>query len=242
MIETRNPDGYVSYWKETTRPLTSLVFVLPFILIYEVGVLVLPAGERNGIEALLRWFLRTLGFGQYFLLPVLVVVILLAWHHTTGEKWRFRGKTLLRMLLESAGLGLLLLVLVRLLGSFLDTPDLSIPTAVAATGSTQIIAFFGAGIYEELFFRLIMLSAVAWFVRKCGVTLGWSLVVAVLLTSLVFSAAHYKPFNSFGDVFDSTTFILRVGAGVFFAMLFLKRGFGIAVGAHTLYDVFVSIP
>ena len=147
MIETRNPDGYVSYWKESTRPMTSLVFVIPFILIYEVGVLLLPAGERNGIVALLRWFLQTLGFGQYFLLPVLVVVILLAWHHTTGEKWRFRGKTLLRMLLESAGLGLLLLVLVRLLGSFLDTPDLSIPTAVAATGSTQIIAFFGAGIY-----------------------------------------------------------------------------------------------
>ncbi|MCH7725765.1 MAG: hypothetical protein IH991_04685 [Planctomycetes bacterium] len=50
MIETRNPDGDVSYWKETTRPLTSLVFVIPFILIYEVGVLLLNADERNGIE------------------------------------------------------------------------------------------------------------------------------------------------------------------------------------------------
>ena len=68
-------------------------------------------------------------------------------------------------------------------------------------------------------------------------------MAAVVVTSLVFSAAHYQifTFNSGADVFAVDTFLFRMVAGVFFSTLFVYRGFGIAVGSHALYDVFVAL-
>ena len=66
--------------------MVSLVFVTPILLIYEVGVLLLgPQAMRNGADLWLRHFLDATGFGQYFLLPLLTVFALLAWHHLTHE-------------------------------------------------------------------------------------------------------------------------------------------------------------
>ena len=63
--------------------------------------------------------------------------------------------------------------------------------------------------------------------------------VAVVLTSLVFSAAHYV--GPHGETFEAFSFAFRFLAGAFFAMLFVYRGFGVAAGTHALYDVFVSV-
>jgi hypothetical protein len=36
------------------------------------------------------------------------------------------------------------------------------------------------------------------------------------------------------------SFGFRVLAGVFFSLVFLRRGFGIAAGTHALYDILVA--
>jgi hypothetical protein len=61
----------------------------------------------------------------------------------------------------------------------------------------------------------------------------------VLLTSAIFSAAHYV--GPHGDLLDAFSFLFRFTAGAFFAVLFVFRGFGIAAGTHALYDIFVSL-
>ena len=43
------------------------------------------------------------------------------------------------------------------------------------------------------------------------------------------------------EVFDAYVFLFRTLAGVYFAVLFQLRGFGIAVGAHACYDVLVGV-
>ena len=43
---------------------------------------------RNGADVWLRTLLDSLGFGQYFLLPVLTIVGLLAWHHVEHDRWK----------------------------------------------------------------------------------------------------------------------------------------------------------
>jgi membrane protease YdiL (CAAX protease family) len=240
----RSPSAQgAGYWRESMHPLVSLAFVMPMLLIYEGGVLLLgQSAARNGIDVLLRWLLGWLGFGQYFLLPLLTAGILLAWHHTTGRGWRFRGTLLPCMLLESLGLGLVLLFVAQLHGSlFAQTAD----ATVAATGASldaflaRVVAYFGAGIYEELLFRLMLLPVTIGLLKLCGVPSRWSLLAALLLTSLIFSAAHYRMFTTFGDEFAWFSFIFRAVAGLFFSLLFLFRGFGIAVGAHALYDILV---
>jgi len=82
-----NAEAGDTYWSISRRPLTSLVFSLPLVLAYEGGVLLLGRGSpRNGADVWLRTLLDHLGFGQYFLLPVLTVLGLLAWHHIEHDR------------------------------------------------------------------------------------------------------------------------------------------------------------
>jgi membrane protease YdiL (CAAX protease family) len=100
------------------------------------------------------------------------------------------------------------------------------------------VGFLGAGIYEELLFRLILLSLVLWLLHWSKLPRWAQILLAVVITSLLFSAAHYvggrEPILWF-------SFVFRFLAGVFFALLFLCRGFGIAVGAHAGYDILVGL-
>jgi len=84
--------------------------------------------------------------------------------------------------------------------------------------------------------------------KAIGLPLKASAGVAIAATSLVFALAHYQwDFHLAGlhfatpngDVFDWYSFSFRALAGGFFSLLFVCRGFGIAVGAHALYDVLV---
>lgn len=219
------------------------------LLIYEGGMLMLgPGGMRNGADVWLRTLLDFLGFGQYLLLPVLTCGILLAWHHLLRQRWRLEPGVLSVMLVESAVLALILLGIARLQGWLFYALSTESATIVPGELSLQIgtfvrqlVSYFGAGIYEELLFRLMLLPAIAAAVRAASLSRSNSLIVAVVVTSLLFSAAHYRLFTAEGDLFTWFSFLFRFLAGVFFAVLFLLRGFGIAAGTHTLYDVLVGV-
>ena len=69
------------YWHQSRRPLASLAFMTPLLVLSELGVLALGShAVRNGADVWLRQLLDLLGFSQYFLLPLLTVAIPLAWH------------------------------------------------------------------------------------------------------------------------------------------------------------------
>ena len=82
---------------------------------------------------------------------------------------------------------------------------------------SRLIGYCGAGIYEELLFRLIMLPIAAAVFRAWGCngrsSWGWG----ILASSLFFSAAHYHVFAAGGYAFDWYTFTFRFAAGLFFA-------------------------
>jgi membrane protease YdiL (CAAX protease family) len=245
-----------NYWRESSRPLTSLLFVLPFLAIYEFGMAMLNRrGLRNGVDVWLRDGLDQAGFSQYFLLPLLTCGLLLAWHHMRAEAWQANRKVLGGMAIESVVLGMALLVWAHSLGRLLRGAEVSWPFAVCATGPAhtswhQALSVLGAGIYEELLFRLMLVPVLAGVFAsliKCSRT---RLISAVILSSLLFAAAHYRwelqignwywAFN-FGEEFAWRSFLFRASAGMFFGALFIARGFGIAVGAHALYDVLVVL-
>ena len=225
-----------SYWALSRTPLTSLAFALPLVLAYEGGVLLLGRGSaRNGADVWLRQALDGLGFGQYFLLPVLTVVGLLAWHHVRHDRWRFSPAVLLGMWVECVVLAMLLVGLARLQSRLWP---LSIGDGMAAVGA-RFVGYCGAGLYEEVLFRLLMLPAVTWACGRFGAAPGAAVVWSVMITSVAFSAAHYV--GPLGDTFDLHSFAFRTLAGLFFAVLFLARGFGIAAGTHAAYDMIVGL-
>lgn len=109
----------------------------------------------------------------------------------------------------------------------------------------NIVTGIGAGIYEELIFRLILICVlmivfqdVLQFNRKS------SIILAVLVSAALFSAHHHIDFFSGQlnpqDPFNLRTFGFRTIAGVYFAVLFAIRGFGITAGTHAFYDIIAT--
>lgn len=235
------------YWQQSRRPLASLAFVAPLLVLYEFGVLWLgPNAMRNGADVWLRLLLDLLGFSQYFLLPVLTVGILLGWHHTTRQPWRVPAGILYRMFAECAALAVTLVILARLQDSLLSVfmPGMSHTAIRAALAEQtlgwlgQMVGYIGAGVYEELLFRLMMVPAAVLLFKAAGCTTGQSIVSAVILTSVLFAAAHHL--GPEGEPILLRNFLFRMIAGSFFATLFVYRGFGIAAGSHAMYDILVS--
>ena len=226
-----------TYWAISRTPLTSLVFSLPLVLAYEGGVLLLGHGTpRNGADVWLRQFLDMLGFGAYFLLPILTAVGLLAWHHIAHDRWQVRAGVLLGMAAESLLWAFLLIGIARLQENL--WPLAMEPGPITGL-MARFVGFCGAGLYEEVLFRLLLLPAVIWLLERAGQPRFSASFWGVMLTSLAFSAAHYV--GPLGDTFALYSFTFRTLAGLFFSFLFLARGFGIAAGAHAAYDLLVGL-
>jgi len=242
-----------SYWVLSRAPLESLVFTLPLVAVYEIGVLLLGRGTpRNGADVWLRSILDSLGFDAYFfLLPALTVIGLAAWHHLEHDRWRFRGRVLVGMAFESLALACVLIGIARLQEGLwpnvmpprfnlavLDTTG-SWPSATTSLLLQRLVGFCGAGLYEEVLFRLLMLPVLGWLLLRVGFSPALAAGGGVLLSALLFSAAHYV--GGHGEAFDLYSFTFRTVAGIFFGLLFLVRGFGITAGTHAAYDVLVGL-
>ncbi|NBV45755.1 MAG: CPBP family intramembrane metalloprotease [Planctomycetia bacterium] len=231
-----DPAAEVGYWALSRTPLTSLVFTLPLVFAYEGGVLLLGRGTpRNGADVWLRQALDAAGFGSYFLLPLVTILGLLAWHHVEHDRWRFRPAVLMGMALECLVLAAVLLGLARLQDRLWPLQAGAVHPGLVA----RVIGYCGAGLYEEVLFRLLMLPAAAWVLGRLRADGEPAWGLAVVVSSLLFSAAHYV--GPLGDTFAIYSFTFRFLAGVFFAVLLLVRGFGIAAGTHAAYDLLVGV-
>ena len=146
------------------RPLACLVFLLPLLAIYEAGVIWTggdqPAAVRNGADAWMRSLLETAGVPFGFVLPALVVVVLLGWHLSVKQPWKVSAETLMGMFAESLLFAFALIVagqLQNLAFEKLGNPE--VPLAVGGETAAQAVTYVGAGIYEEVLFRLCLLPA-----------------------------------------------------------------------------------
>jgi hypothetical protein len=240
------------YLRESRRPLASLALVLPLVLLYEGGLVLLGRqAVRNGADVWLRQILDLLGFGQYLLLPILAIGLLLAWHHVNRERWQLSAGVLYGMVAECALWALALLLagqaqaeVSRLVNAHLPAGQptsvaLGIFSSSAAAAWGRVLGFIGAGVYEEMLFRLLLVPPLMLVAARLGARHGLSVALAVAATSFLFSAAHYL--GPRGEALTAFSFSFRVLAGVFFGLVFVYRGFGIAAGSHALYDIFVGL-
>lgn len=237
--------GGNGYWSGTRRPLNCLIFVVPLLAAYEAGVIWLGGRDsdafRSGADAWLRGGLEHLGLNRPWLVPAMVVVGLLVWHIAQQDPWRISLGTLGGMLCESLLFACLLVVLAQLQtygikAWHVNGTAASFPTERAAA---MAVVFLGAGIYEEVLFRLCLLPMCHGLFRSSGVRPAVAALLAALATSLAFSFAHYV--GPAGEPFRLFSFAFRTFAALFFALLFVVRGFGITVGAHAAYDLIVGL-
>lgn len=283
-----------SYFERTSRPVYAIVFLLPFIIFYELGTVFIKTDLLShywqGRVVAFLWlqkFLEWLGFGSKFawaVVPLAVVVILVALQLTSHKRWRFWPGDILPMSIECTLLAVPLVVLSLFLSSSVerrddvsrlaDSPmqfcsdcrvvfsDLGFnrrfvtgcsSVQVSSTESkgqpgkweglaANIVSGIGAGIYEELVFRLILICVLmALFQDVLRLNHRNSIISAVLISAAFFSAHHHIDFLTGQlnpvDQFNWAKFGFRTIAGIYFAGLFAIRGFGITAGTHAFYDI-----
>ena len=236
-----------TYWRSSRAPRYSFTFALPLLALYELLAAILPFGEthgvRNGADVILKSVFYA-AFGRWGPLAfgVLLVGIFLwgAWRDKRAHSEPLRAAYFAWMLGESVTLALVFgvvvgLITARLLGTL---HMLAIAPMQQLDTPTRLMVSLGAGLYEELLFRVILVSGLATLGRLVlGMTPRTAGAFAVVLGAAIFSAFHYV--GAYGDVFTVQSFTFRMIAGLFFSALYLLRGFGIVAWTHALYDVFL---
>ena len=235
----------------STRPLHILAFLAPLIVAYEVCSLVFLTDPESGAmetiraHRLMSGFFEVFGAGGLFLPGLVIVVVLLVWHLMLRDPWYVRPRTLGGMLLESFAWTVPLLVLWQAVALALP----GVGGAAVANGAgggplsarslpARLTIAVGAGIYEELLFRMLgiaLLHFVACDLLRMRNRAG--AVVAVIGSALAF--ALYHDVYLVGGGVDWARLLFFFLAGVYFGVIYLWRGFGVVVATHALYDVVV---
>lgn len=255
----RRTGGAQGYWRASRAPRYALPFALPLLAAYEGLALLLGGnggGLRNGADALLRGSVTAVA-GPWA--PVVLAVALIGGGGWLAQRDRARHgggwkpAVFAGMLAESTVLAVLLGGVIALLtAQLLGALSLALPPALATAAQeaplspstvgplTWVMLSLGAGLYEELVFRVLLVSGVA---ALAWTLFGWSrrpaLAAAVLVSAVLFAAAHHV--GPLGEPWRLEPFAFRFVAGLVFSLLYALRGFGIAAWTHALYDVWVGV-
>jgi hypothetical protein len=240
-----------SYWKLSMRPLHILVFLAPLIALYELGSILYLADDQRGVIATVRaWsilsrFFETFGVASLHLPAAGLVIVLLVWHFFLRDSWRVRPPVIAGMAVESVLWCLPLIVFGMLIAQGLSSGLIQSNGSANASFATlpwqsRLILSAGAGLYEELLFRLILISGVHFLVVDLArQSEGVGFVIAAVVSAVAFALYHNISHPRGGA--DLALLASYSVAGLYFAALFLLRGFGVAVMTHALYDVVVLI-
>jgi hypothetical protein len=224
------------YFHRSELPLTSLVFLLPLIIIYEIGVRYVYSSEIIA-SRLLQDFFHVFGATGRSLPALAVVGILLTWHIARNDPWRLYPGTLLGMAVESLLLVLPVLAIYAACAHYVPLYAAH-PALSAASSSTRglMVLSLGAGIYEELVFRLIAFTLLDLILLDfLRLQRGVGMILIVVIPAVLFALYHYLGHESF----QWQSFAFRSAAGIYFGGIFLLRGFGITAGSHAAYDLLV---
>jgi hypothetical protein len=233
-----------TYLASTRHPWAGFLFLLPLLLAYEGGVLWLGGDQaarlRNGADAWLRWALEVFGAGHALVAPAVVLAVMLVW-----SWWRWADRpddpvtAWFGMAFESALFAVVLWQFSRNFGPIIDGLGIKLQITVRTAPLGQVLTFIGAGIYEEVLFRLGLFGGLVILLRAVRIPWVVAWLLAAGVAAAAFAAAHHV--GPYGEPMRADYFVFRTAAGLYFTLLFVARGFGVAVGAHAGYDVLVGV-
>ncbi|MEO6595886.1 MAG: CPBP family glutamic-type intramembrane protease [Planctomycetota bacterium] len=227
------PGGYVDWSRD---PAVGMFAVMPLWLLYEVFRMLLTPADRNGAEQLLLREVDRLGWHGMWILRAGFVVLLLFAALSVVRRQIPWLRVAAVLALEGTVYGLMLGPIAAALTSSATRLLEAAPTG--ASLASNLVGSLGAGIFEELVFRLGLMSALVWIgVRAIR---AWSLPLwivgafAVVASALTFSWFHHLC----GEPYDRTRFVFRAMAGVLLGLLMWARGYGVCVYTHTVYNLY----
>ncbi len=212
----------------------SLVLIVPLLFAYEIGVLF--AGRVNGADLVTRSIYALAGSrAVYLALHVGLAVAFVAWLHHTKRLRTLSFDIATPVILEAAIYALTL----GALGTLIVDKLLGLGAGRSGGVGATIISALGAGVHEELVFRLAVGSGLVAVLCAAGCARHVALLVALIVSSTVFAAAHHL--GTYGEPWTAHAFAFRCVAGCAFGLVFWFRSLAHAVYAHVLYDIIVAL-
>ena len=223
-----------SYHRATRHPATIALAILPLALVYGLGLLWASPVARSGVDVVTGVLMSHLGVRGYVGVQACLCVVVLGYaiYHFRRATWR-KALLTLPIVTESAAYGLAMGLLIL---HVMKEQHLLGPITIPAAALDWTVLSAGAGLHEELVFRLLLLPLMAvTFERVAAMPkpLAWG--AAAIGSSLLFAGAHHFA----GEPFELYAFTYRTFAGLFFAGIFLTRGFAVAAWTHAIYDLHV---
>ena len=225
------------YFQKSESPFYSFIITLPMFLVYELGLFLMRGTEfsyiKNGADVLIEEAISTLGFDIFYIsssLFLLVFFVVAYYQKKNYQSFTIHKSYLAIMLLESFIYASLLLIFLGNMGLYLM--DISVENI-----QFNLILSLGAGIYEELIFRVFFLFIFYRLIQFIFKTMSHfsAQFFALFISSILFSLFHFMGSESFSQ----DAFTIRFIAGILLGLLYINRGFGITAITHSFYDIFV---
>ena len=226
----------LSYLEESRHFATGFLLVVPLLLAYQIGLMALRSDVVNWADGTIRLVFRLFGPAEplLFAATVATLVAVSLWH---AEQLRIDLELFGLMLAESVAYALAL----GLVCSFLSARLVPMSAAPAAgTVAHDLVLSAGAGVYEEVLFRVILLGGLHYAIKtwtKCPA--GVAAFLAIVVSSAAFAASHHV--GPYGEFVELGLLARRFSLGIIFSALYVFRGLGIVVYTHAFYDAFVSL-
>jgi hypothetical protein len=226
-----------SYWKASQSPAYNYFLGIGLLVGYEGLIRLAPAGAsvgRNLIDLWVQWVFHRVA-PYHWVLSLGVVLLGLAYVYLirrdrgTLYAWVF-GLMLVESAVWAYGVWRFLPMLMQQVAA--PAAQLSLPSETLHA----LALCMGAGFYEELFFRVLLVEGLIWVFTGLRYQKAHSghIIASWIVSAGVFSALHFvhEPFSWYA-------FWYRGAFGLVMSGLYLVRGFGIAAWTHALYDVAV---
>ncbi|HKU40803.1 MAG TPA: CPBP family intramembrane glutamic endopeptidase [Polyangiales bacterium] len=227
----------MSTLKKRPDPLTSVALTIPVFLIYHLGILLVES--RSGVDLVSNTVFGVLkASAPVYVVGTLSLAFVLATVTWIEER---RGATQSMALSRVLGEGVVFsLLALACLGwaapRVLRTTD---PARFEELGALdKIVLACGTGFHQEFIFRAVLVAGFGWLLLKLfRMNNKVAMTVAVIVSSIAFSLIHH--YGPFREPFHADVALIRVLLGVVFAVLFLLRGFAVAVYAHVFFNIMV---
>lgn len=228
-----------SYFYRSKSLANSFLFILPLLILYEVGIAVYDSNVKNTADVIIKTPLMLLGKNGSLIFNSLVIVFLIVSVFYIEREYRFSPFIFFPMLMES-----IIYTLLLGLGLGFIVYKMLLPYILAKPFSTNIlmgiILSLGAGVYEEIVFRFLLITSLYFvFTALLKVNKIASAVVSIILSTSLFTMMHY--IGTLGDSITYTNVSFRFLAGIILSVIFMFRGLGITVYTHAIYDILLVV-
>jgi len=236
-----NPSAINTYFRQTRGPVYSYVFALPLVFLYELLIRISQPGQDQIVRiAVDVWFRMLFTYAGLDALTAIFVITAAVGGVIIYSKRKtlptLKGRYFFWMLAECLLYALLFAILIS---QFLDLLlNMNSQESLNQLTKLQLFALsLGAGLYEELFFRVILVSGLFFLINLISDKTALSYTASVVLAALLFSGVHYV--GNFADSWAIEGFLFRFLFGLTLNVIYVIRGFGCAAWTHAIYDLII---